>query len=396
MYQCRIGNLIEFKWRDKGERIQRFIKGIDLDKEFIVNAFVISDFSFAKDIILITSKGLIKKTELSKFVTNYSKLQGIKLKKEEELVSAEIVNKDREERFIDITTAKGLNFIAEEPKVEPVDRAIIGKPIINLTDGDSIISCNYIDEFNYKEFYVTVNKKGILKTSNRKSGEEIITTSNSSSELFFFTSNGDLFKIAAVMIQNLDKKGIELEKLFENYNYKNPIITIVSVDNRLEFKENFYFFTEKGVVKKTQVKEFIGDYIYNSGYKFKTPGDKLVKVELEAQQGEGLIFTKKGMCLKFDLNSISVMGKNASGVMGISLKDDDKVIFVKVRSGATSNRNNELCVDLFEENLKITTNKGEDKIVDLGALPIQNRAGRGKNVIVFMDDDFIEKVEIIK
>jgi len=199
-----------------------------------------------------------------------------------------------------------------------------------------------------------------------------------------------------VMIQNIDKKGIELEKLFENYNSKNPIITIVSVDNRSEFKENFYFFTEKGVVKKTQVKEFIGDYIYNSGYKFKTPGDKLIKVELEAQQGEGLIFTKKGMCLKFDLNSISVMGKNASGVMGISLKDDDKVIFVKVRSGATSNRNNELCVDLFEENLKITTNKGEDKIVDLGALPIQNRAGRGKNVIVFMDDDFIEKVEIIK
>jgi len=34
--------------------------------------------------------------------------------------------------------------------------------------------------------------------------------------------------------------------------------------------------------------------------------------------------------------------------------------------------------------------------VDLGALPIQNRAGRGKNVIVFMDDDFIEKVELIK
>ncbi len=396
MYQCKIGNLIEFKWRDKGERIQRFIKGIDLDKEFIVNAFVVSDFSLAKDVILITSKGIIKKTELSKFVTNYSKLQGIKLKKEEELVSAELVNKDREERFIEIVTAKGLNFIAEEPKVEPVDRSIVGKPIINLTDGDRIISCKYIDEFNYKEFYVTVNKKGILKASNRRSGEEVITTSNSNSELFFFTANGDLFKIAAVMIQNLDKKGIELERLFEDYNSRNPIIAIISVDNKLGKKESFYFFTEKGVVKKTQVKEFIGDYIYNSGYKFKTPGDKLVKVELEEEQGEGLIFTRKGMCLKFDLNSISTMGKNASGVMGISLKDDDKVIFAKARSGGSSNENNELCVDLFEGNLKITTNKGQDKIVDLGTLPIQNRAGRGKNVVVFMDDDFIEKVEIIK
>jgi DNA gyrase/topoisomerase IV subunit A len=396
MYQYRVGNLIEFKWRDKGERIQKFIKGIDLDKESIVNVFVVSDFSLAKDVMLITSKGMIKKTELSKFITNYSKLQGIKLKKEEKLVSAELVNKGREERFIDITTVKGLNFIAGEPKVELTDRAIVGKPIITLTNGDSIDNCSYVDEFNYREFYVTVNKKGILRTSNRRSGEEIITTANSSSQLFFFTSNGDLFKIAAVMIQNIDKKGIELEKIFEDYNSNNPIVTLISVDSRIESKESFYFFTEKGVVKKTGIKDFSGDYIYSSGYKFKTPGDKLVKVELEAEQGEGLIFTRKGMCLKFDLNSIGVMGKNASGVMGISLKEDDKVIFAKARSGSISNKNNELCIDLFEENLKITTGNGEEKIVELGALPIQNRAGRGKNVVVFMDDDFIEKVEIIK
>jgi len=71
------------------------------------------------------------------------------------------------------------------------------------------------------------------------------------------------------------------------------------------------------------------------------------------------------MCLKFDLEAINVMGKNASGVMGISLKDDDKVIFAKARSGVISNKNNELCVDLFEENLKITTNEGHEKIVEL-------------------------------
>jgi len=102
------------------------------------------------------------------------------------------------------------------------------------------------------------------------------------------------------------------------------------------------------------------------------------------------------MCLKFDLETINVMGKNASGVMGISLKDDDKVIFAKARSGAISNKNNELCVDLFEENLKITTNNRQEKVVELGSLPIQNRAGRGKNVIVFMDDDFIQQVELVK
>jgi len=396
MYQCKVGNLIEFKWREKGERIQGFIRTLDLDKEVIVNAFVVSDFSLSKDVILTTSKGLIKKTELSKFITNNSRLQGIKLKKDEELINAELVEKDREERFIDLTTAKGLNFIVEEPKVEPVDRGIVGKPIINLTDGDSITRCNYVDEFNYKEFYITVNKKGILKTSSRRSGEPVIATSNSRSELFLFTAHGDLFKISALMIQNIDKKGIELEKLFEVYNSNDPVIAIVSVDMKSSSKESFYFFTEKGVVKKTSIEEFLGDYTHSSGYKFKTPDDKLIKVELEAEEGEGLLFTRKGMCLKFDLEAINVMGKNASGVMGISLKDDDKVIFAKARSGAISNKNSELCVDLFEENLKITTNKGQEKVVELGALPIQNRAGRGKNVVVFMDDDFIQQVELVK
>lgn len=396
MYQCKVANLIEFKWRDKGERIQGFIRTLDLDKEHIVNAFVVQDFSITRDVLLMTSRGLIKKTELSKFITNNSRLQGIKLKKDEELISAELVDKDREERFIEITTAKGLNFIAQEPKVEPVDRGIVGKPIVNLTHGDSITQCSYVDEFNYKEFYITVNKKGILRTSSRRSGEPVITTSNSKGELFLFTAGGELFKMSALMIQNIDKKGIELEKLFEGYNSKDPVIAIISVDNEGSSKENFYFFTEKGVVKKTSIEEFTGDFTNISAYKFKTPEDKLIKVEVEADKGEGLLFTRKGMCLKFDLEAINVMGKNATGVMGISLKDDDKVIFAKARSGAISNKNNELCVDLFEENLKITTQNGQENIVDLGTLPIQNRAGRGKNVIVFMDDDFIEKVELIK
>jgi len=127
MYQCKVANLIEFKWRDKGERIQGFIRTLNLDKEEIVNAFVVQDFSITKDVLLITSRGLIKKTELSKFITNNSRLQGIKLKKDEDLISVELVDKDIEEKFIEITTAKGLNFIAQEPKVEPVDRGIVGK-----------------------------------------------------------------------------------------------------------------------------------------------------------------------------------------------------------------------------------------------------------------------------
>ncbi|MEG1255967.1 DNA topoisomerase IV subunit A [Clostridium sp.] len=396
MYQCRVGNLIEFKWREKGERVQKFIKGLNLDKEKIVTVCTISDFSIPRDVMFITSKGLIKKTELSNFNANNSRVQRIKLRNDEELTNVRIVTKDREEEFISINTFKGLNFVVEEPKLDPVDRGILGKSLVNITEGDYITDCEYVSNFNYKEFYVTLNKKGSLRVSNRRSGEEVITTANSNSELFFFTAGGDLFKIAAVMIQNMDKKGFDISKLFEGYNSEDPIVTIVATNNNATSKkENFYFFTEKGVVKKTLIKEFLGDYIYSTGYKFKTDGDKLVKVELENQEGEGVILTRKGMCLKFSLDSISTMGKNATGVMGITLKDDDRVIFARTKGGIGTNKDNELCVSLSEENLKITTSKGEEKKVDIGSVPVQNRAGRGKNLIVFMDDT-IEKVEVLK
>lgn len=396
MYQCKVANLMEFKWRDKGERIQGFIKTLDLDKEKIIDAFVVADFSAPRDVKFITSKGIIKKTELSKFITNYSKLQAIKLRKDENLVSVKLVTKDEEEKFIDITTVKGLNFIVHEPEIEVVDRTILGKTLINLTEGDSITSIAYVEEFNYKEFYVTISKKGLLRVSNRRSGEDVIAISNSESEILLFTENGDIFKVPAVMIQNIDKKGINFGVLFQEYNENNPIIGAISIDDRKLGDETLYFFTEKGVVKKSPLKEFLGDYSYSTGYKFKSEGDKLVKVEADLPEGEGVILTRKGMCLKFSLDSINTVGKNATGVMGISLREDDNVIFAKAKGILKSPSGEELCIGLSEETIKITTLLKEEKIIDLGELPLQNRAGRGRNVMVFMEDDGIEKVEVVK
>ncbi len=41
------------------------------------------------------------------------------------------------------------------------------------------------------------------------------------------------------------------------------------------------------------------------------------------------------MCIRFNVNTINFMGKVASGVTGISLKDDDEVIFVDLVPAVT-------------------------------------------------------------
>lgn len=398
MYQTRVANIYEFKWREKGERIQKFIKSISLDKEQIIGAFVVEDFSAARDIMFITTKGIIKKTELSKLTTVYSKLQAIKLRKDELLVDVKIYGKDREPQFIKINTAKGLMFTVTEPYLDYTDRTIIGNQLVDLTPGDSILSCNYVEEYEYKDFYVSVNKKGILKLSVRRTQETAATDTNSLSELLMFTAKGNTYKLQSSMIQNIDKKGISFSSLFDSFNPSDDtIVSIISFEMGKEESEEpmLYFFTEKGVIKKTPLKEYKGDYSYITGYKFKSEGDRIRKVTLGSEEGEGVIITKKGMCLKFPLESIGVLSKNASGVMGISLKDDDSVVFSLVRSKKKSLSDNELCIAVDETVRLITANEVKMN-VDLAPLPVQNRAGRGKNIIVFMDDDYIKDVEIVK
>lgn len=398
MYQCKVANLLEFKWREKGERIQTFIKTLDMDAEHIVGACTIDNFSNPRDIMFITSTGMIKKTEFSKFITNYSKLQAIKLRKDEELINVSIVGKDRSPQFVKMSTLKGLGFTVPEPDMESVDRTIMGRQLVVLTSGDKVLSAEYVDEFDYREFYVTFSKKGVLKLSSRRSNDSLSAYTNSLSELLFFTAGGDIYKVPAIIIQNIDKKGINFKELFAEYNDKDPVISVISLHSNGEDESmGLYFFTRKGVVKKTPATEFKGDYIYNTGYKFKTDDDKLVKVSMSSDKGQAVLVTKKGMCLKFESETVSFIGKNATGVMGISLKEDDQVVFAMTKgiSPDSLEAADEISVTI-DENIKLITTSGKEKIVDVGSLQVQNRAGRGRNISIIEDEDYIERVEVLK
>ncbi|MPN04536.1 hypothetical protein SDC9_151777 [bioreactor metagenome] len=92
------------------------------------------------------------------------------------------------------------------------------------------------------------------------------------------------------------------------------------------------------------------------------------------------------------------MGRNAAGVTGISLKDDDDVVFGTLISSTTplnSNSLKDLCVDKYEGTLRLSTINGEEKSLELSHVPVQNRAGRGKNIMLCSNDDYLEKVEIL-
>ncbi len=199
------------------------------------------------------------------------------------------------------------------------------------------------------------------------------------------------------MIQNIDKKGIDIHEILDNFHKEDPIVSMISVINYRE-TEGFYFVTSNGMVKKTSSSEFSSDFDYGVACKLKGSEDKVISVYLEENHSDLVVVTKKAMCIRFASTTVNPMGRNAAGVTAISLKDDDEVLFgalIASEIPVSSDSLKDLCIDKYEGTLKLNTIKGEEKTLEISHIPVQNRAGRGKNIMLFSNDDSVEQVEII-
>ena len=396
MYQLKGVGIPEGKWKDKGERLDDLIRGLDLSNESIVGVHSLSSLIDQKDFMFFTSKGNIKKTGLDKFNTAYSKIQALKIKDGERLIDIKLFDKEREEGFINIKTKLGLEFSLVEPIMEASDRNILGVQLFTPFAGDEVVEIEYTKEYAYKSFFVGVTPKGILKhrmTAGSGSTKNKVVAADSTSKLLIFTDDGMAYSIPAFMIENLGDKEIDITKLLEGFSDgKKLIASVVSIK---DFNEDvsIYFFSKKGLIKKTMLKEFEGVYSSTTAYKLKSEGDRLVDVKTVSNAGnkDVVLITKKAMCIRFECNSISYMGKVASGVTAISLKEDDEVIFAEVVLGSES-IDDEIAVSKVEDKkVTLISNKKNTKDLSLMEVKIQNRAGRGSSVmLVIMDEELVE------
>ncbi|WP_462392745.1 DNA gyrase C-terminal beta-propeller domain-containing protein, partial [Clostridium cadaveris] len=156
----------------------------------------------------------------------------------------------------------------------------------------------------------------------------------------------------------------------------------------------FVFFTKSGMIKKTFMKEFVGDFQGIPCYKFKEERDELVAVEyIKAPGGEALVITELGMAIRFPIDSVNSMGRIATGVTAISLKEEDKVMFGSVILNSYSD-DDEISVTRDKSYVTIKTQYKEERNIDINFIKLQNRAGRGTSIMTIVMDDKIIKVDI--
>ena len=393
MYQLKCSMIPEMKWKEKGERLDTLIKALDLEKEKIISVNIVQEFTQDEYFVFFTDKGVIKKTPLAQFQTTYTKLVALKLK-DEKLIDVQIGDKSREGRYIRIRTENGLEFTLDEPVVEVTDRNILGVQAVNIANNDKIVFMEYTREYEMKNFAVSIDKTGIIKVLSRvtkKNGFSFYT--NSLSKILIFTQKGNTFILPAYMIQNIGNGGIELNKLINDFCEKEDII--INATSVISFKDDMsiYLFSKNGLVKRTSLKEFDQDYGCFKAYKFKDDADSLISVKLseDNQEKDILIITKGAMGIRFAAKSVNSMGLITSGVTGISLKENDEVIYAEFI--LKNQLRDEIAADgegIYS--LYISSRNKTEYNLPINDIKLQNRAGLGKKLLMLDINDYIDNI----
>lgn len=383
MYQMKAVFIPECKRKEKGEKLDKIIKGIDLSDEKIISIYSIDDMNGSKDFVFFTDRGGIKKTHLHDFITNYTKLAALKLRKNENLIKAELESSSEEEqkKYLKISTLKGLEFTVKEPHIEAAQRNIYSSSIFNLCLKDSVVSIEHEGNMEQKIFYVNISDDGIIRVYNNRIRHGINIKTDSSSRIIIFDNFGDAFAVDSNIIQNIGERGIALYDLFDDYSEKSKILNAVSI-NDFNQKIEACFFTRRGMIKKTSIKDMECDSPEFTVYKFKKEDDILIGIAfMDSFDYDIIMMTAKGMCIRFESDAIGSMGRIASGMIGISLMEDDNVIYGDV-----------IKKDDINTKFILESSKKNKKTVCAEEIKTQGRAGRGKNMMLIVMDDYIVKI----
>ena len=189
---------------------------------------------------------------------------------------------------------------------------------------------------------------------------------NTMDTILMFTDNGNYLYVPVHEIP--DMKWKDLGKHISNIIKISPEENIIDVMPVIDFETNKYItvFTKNGMIKRTMISD-----LKATRYSKPMPYIKLKDGDLVANISYNIgtdvfITTRGGFGLKFDINEVPILGSRASGVKGISLKNDIVV------SGNVLNH---------EEYLTLITSKNTGKRVKLTEFERISRARKGIQVI---------------
>ena len=208
--------------------------------------------------------------------------------------------------------------------------------------------------------------KGITGMATRENDfvKEIFIASTHDT-ILFFSNKGKLYKLRGYEVPEAGRtaKGTAIVNLL-SLDPGEKISAVIPLQN---FADGKYLLmaTKNGLIKKTALKEY--DTTRRSGLQGITlkDDDELVGVRLTDGEDNIVLVTRNGLCITFDEKEVRPIGRVSQGVIGIRLDDDDEVIGMEsVISGGKAT-------------LLAITENGFGKRTELDEYRVQKRGGRG-------------------
>ncbi len=179
--------------------------------------------------------------------------------------------------------------------------------------------------------YERQNRGGKGKLSGNTYEDDFIENffvANTHDILLFITNKGQLYHLKVYKIPEASR--IAMGKAIVNLISLDPDEKIMATLSTKDFSDerSLAFFTKNGVVKRTNLSEFGSNRSY-SGIRaiVLDEGDELVSAKIVDKNAKHLLIASYlGIFIKFPLEDVREMGRNARGVRGIRLNENDFVV----------------------------------------------------------------------
>jgi DNA gyrase subunit A len=182
--------------------------------------------------------------------------------------------------------------------------------------------------------------------------------------LLFFTTKGKVYR---VKVHEVPEAGRTARGTYAA-NLPGVSITgdehVSAVIDLKEYVEGRYvlFATKKGMIKKTALPEYDSPRTGLAAINLRT-GDELIDVRLTDGKDDVFLVSRRGQAIRFREGLVRPMGRQAAGVIGMRLAEDDEVIELGVASQG--------------QELISVTEQGYGKRTPLRDYPLKGRGGKG-------------------
>lgn len=192
--------------------------------------------------------------------------------------------------------------------------------------------------------------------------------------MLFFTERGKCYWLRVYEIPEGTKnsKGRAIQNMIniEQGDKVRAFINVKDLTNK-EYVENNYIIlcSKKGTIKKTSLEAYSRPRLNGIIAINIREGDNLLEARLTNGQNEIIMALKSGRAIRFNEKTVRPMGRNASGVRGLKLSNEqDEVIGM-------------ICLQNIDQDILVVSENGYGKKSKLEDYRVTNRGGKGVKTI---------------